>query len=101
MTTRCIMESVHLVYLSAFFFTCSVHQMGFFVKQNQLAIGVYSILKQDFCKFDNYTLCLCKQYIISFKIYRDKTRNDYDFASLPHLDNFIVYLQIALETEQE
>ena len=72
-----------------------------FVKQNQLATGVYSILKQDFCKFDNYTLCLCKQYIISFKIYRNKTRNDYDFASLPHLDNFIVYLQIALETEQE
>ncbi|KXU01821.1 hypothetical protein SCODD09_01001 [Streptococcus constellatus] len=33
------MESVHLVYLSAFFFTCSVHQMGFFVKQNQLEAG--------------------------------------------------------------
>ena len=65
------------------------------------SFDISHIRLHDFCKFDNYTLCLCKQYIISFKIYRGKTRNDYDFASLPHLANFIVYLQIALETEQE
>ena len=99
---RCIMESVHLVYLSAFFLHLQCTPNGLFYEAKSTSTtGVYSILKQDFCKFDNYTLCLCKQYIISFKIYRGKTRNDYDFASLPHLDNFIVYLQIALETEQE